>query len=105
MSEDVMYYKEDNGEEGRYAARFADIPEEGEITYTHVAPGVISANHTGVPRARRGQGYAEVLLNHMLQDARENDFKIVPVCPFIAAEYARHPEWSDLFTIQPGERL
>ena len=32
-----------------------------------------------------------------------NAFRIIPVCPYVRAQYARHPEWADLFTTKPGE--
>ncbi|MFQ8432791.1 GNAT family N-acetyltransferase [Amaricoccus sp. W119] len=100
---DTKITKEDDGGKGRYVARIDGIDAEGEITFTHRAPGVISADHTGVPDAMGGRGVSKALLNFMLDDARENGFRIVPICPFVRAQYARHPEWSDLFTTKPGE--
>lgn len=76
---------------------------EGEITFTPEGPTDISANHTGVPETMAGQGVAKALLEFMLQDARAGGFRIVPRCPYVRAQYARHPEWSDLFTTKPGE--
>ncbi|OYW84323.1 MAG: hypothetical protein B7Z22_10880 [Hyphomonas sp. 32-62-5] len=66
-------------------------------------PGIISANHTRVPEAMGGRGVAGTLLNFMLEDARTNGFKIVPVCPYVRGQYAKHPEWADLFTTRTGE--
>lgn len=88
---------------GRYLARLDGIGAEGEITFTRRAPGVISADHTGVPKAMAGQGVARALLDHMLQDARDNGFRIIPVCSYVRGQYARHPEWAELFTTAPGE--
>ncbi|MBK8199150.1 MAG: N-acetyltransferase [Acidobacteria bacterium] len=99
---DIVITKEDGPRKGRYVARIAGIEAEGEIAYTHPKPGVLSANHTGVPDAMGGRGVAKALLDFMLDDARTNGFKIVPVCPYVRGQYARHPEWSDLFTIPPG---
>ena len=31
-----------------------------------------------------------------LEDARAAGKKIIPLCPFAAAQFRRHPEWSDL---------
>lgn len=99
----IVINKEDDGENGRYVARIAGIEAEGRITFTHPQEGVISANHTIVPEEMGGKGVAKALLDFMLDDARQNGFRIVPVCPFIRAQYARHPEWADLFTLRPGE--
>lgn len=90
-------------EPGRYVARIPGIAGEGEITFTAEAPGVISADHTGVPDSMAGKGVARALLDFMLQDARAQGFRIVPRCPFVRGQYARHPEWAPLFTTKPGE--
>lgn len=88
---------------GRYVATIAGIDAEAEITFTHRGPGKISADHTGVPDAMAGQGVAQALLGFMLDDARATGFRIIPVCAFVRGQYARHPEWSDLFTTAPGQ--
>lgn len=100
---DIKITKEDGERKGRYVARIEGIDAEGEITFTHPKPGVLSANHTGVPDAMAGRGVAGKLLDFMLDDARTNGFKIVPVCPYVRGQYAKHPEWADLFTTKPGE--
>ena len=101
---DITITKEDSGgRHGRYVARIDGIDAEGEITFTHRGNGVISADHTGVPDAMGGKGVAKALLDFMLEDARANAFRIIPVCPYVRAQYARHPEWADLFTTKPGE--
>lgn len=100
---DIKITREDRPTGGRYVARIDGIDAEGEITFTKPRDGVISANHTGVPEAMAGKGVANALLNFMLDDARKTGFRIVPVCPFVRKQYARHPEWADLFTTKPGE--
>ncbi|MFC3570251.1 GNAT family N-acetyltransferase [Paracoccus simplex] len=90
-------------EGNRYVARIPGIDAEGEITFTRRGPAVISADHTGVPEAMAGRGVARALLDFMLRDARQNGFRIVPLCPYVRGQYARHPEWADLFTLAPGE--
>jgi predicted GNAT family acetyltransferase len=25
-----------------------------------------------------------------------NGFKIIPICPYVQAQYKRHPEWTDI---------
>jgi uncharacterized protein len=99
----IVITKEDGERKGRYVARIDGIDAEAEITFTHPKPGVLSANHTGVPDAMGGRGVAGALLNFMLDDARANGFKIIPICPYVRGQYAKHPEWADLFTTKPGE--
>lgn len=50
-----------------------------------------------------GHGVAKALLDFMLEDARSSGFRIIPLCPFVRGQNARHPEWADLFTTKPGE--
>lgn len=100
---DIVITKEDGDRRGRYVAHIEGIDAEGEITFTHRREGVISADHTGVPDAMGGRGVAKALLQFMLDDARAAGFRIIPLCPYVRAQYARHPEWSDLFTTKSGE--
>ena len=100
---DIVITREDGERKGRYAARIDGIDAVGEIEFTYSGAGIISANHTRVPEAMGGRGVAGALLNSMLEDARTNGFKIVPVCPYVRGQYAKHPEWADLFTTKPGE--
>lgn len=91
-----------DAQHGRYVARFPGVAAEGEMTFTRRGPDLISADHTGVPKAMAGQGVARALLEHMLEDARRNGFRILPACSYVRAQYARHPEWAALFATAPG---
>lgn len=103
--DDVSIAKENrNARHGRYVARIEGTDAEGEITFTRRGEGVVSADHTGVPEAMGGRGVARRLLDFMLEDARTNGFRIVPICPYVQAQYAKHPEWAPLFTSGPGEK-
>lgn len=103
MTDPVITLEMQDKRHGRYVARIEGVEGEGEITITRRGPHLISADHTGVPETMTGQGVAPKLLAFMLEDARANDFKIIPLCPYVRAQYARHPEWSGLFTTAPGE--
>ncbi len=96
--------REDGGERrGRYVARIDGVEGEAEITFTKRGPGLISADHTGAPESMRGTGAAAALVSFMVEDARKNGFRIVPVCPYVRAQYRRHPDWQDVMTVKPGE--
>ncbi|MDO5631159.1 MAG: GNAT family N-acetyltransferase [Paracoccus sp. (in: a-proteobacteria)] len=100
---DVTVTKETHAEDtGRYVARIAGIDGEGELTFTPAGPGIISANHTGVPEAMGGRGVARAMLDVLMQDARSQGFRVIPRCSFVARQAARHPEWADLFTPPQG---
>ena len=59
-------------------------------------PGVITLVHTEVPKALAGRGVGSRLAKHVLDAARAEGLKVVPVCPFIAAWMKKHPEYDDL---------
>jgi predicted GNAT family acetyltransferase len=52
--------------------------------------------HTEVPAALNGKGIGSALVRGVLDLARAQDLKIVPLCPFVAAYIAKHAEYSDL---------
>ena len=99
----VAITKEDDGRHGRYIAKVSGIDAQAELTFTHRGPGVISADHTGAPEAMRGTGAAAALVDFLIADARNSSFRIIPICPYVRARYANHPEWQDVMTIAPGE--
>lgn len=52
-------------------------------------------SHTEVPIEFEGQGVGARLAKHTLEYAKENNLKVIPVCPFIKAYILRHPEYRD----------
>ena len=100
---DITITKEVGARHGRYVARVAGIDAEAELTFTHRGAGLISADHTGAPEALRGTGAAAALVDYLIADARENGFRIIPLCPYVRARYEKHPDWQDVMTVAPGE--
>lgn len=94
---------EDGERHGRYVGKVEGIDAEAEITFTHRGPGLISADHTGAPDELKGTGVAAAMVDYLVADARERGFRIIPICPYVRARYAKHPEWRDVFTVGPGE--
>ena len=54
------------------------------------------ATHTIVPRAIGGRGIAAKLVKRLVDDAREQGFKIVPQCWYVAKKFDENPDWADL---------
>ena len=101
---DITVTKEETGpRSGRYVARVAGVAAEAELTFTHRGPGQISADHTVAPDVLRGTDAAQALVRFIVQDARDGGFRIIPLCPYVQAQYAKHPDWADVFTTRPGE--
>ena len=86
---------EDSGTKGRYVIAGPD-GAEAEMTFTKVGQHQIIIDHTGVPDAFRGQGVGHRLVTRAVEDARAQGKKIIPLCPFAAAQFRRHPEWADV---------
>jgi uncharacterized protein len=97
----VSIRKELSAKGGRYVAAVEGIDGEGELVFTQRDPMLISADHTLAPESMRGTGAALALVQHMIVDAREHGFKVVPVCPYVRAQYKKHPDWGDVMTVEP----
>lgn len=97
MAEVTITREDTDARYGRYVARIAGIDAEAELTFTRHGPDRVSADHTGAPEALRGTGAAAALVDAMVADARKSGFRIVPRCSYVAARFARHPEWADAF--------
>lgn len=91
---DIEIKKFDGPSRGRYVAIVDGV--EAELTYSRMSPHSIIADHTGVPEALKGKGVGKALVEYLIADARATETKIVPLCPFVKAQYQRHPEWSDV---------
>jgi predicted GNAT family acetyltransferase len=95
MSDELPIELEINGGKGRYVVKGPD-GAEAEMTYTSIGEHQIIIDHTHVPDAFRGQGVGVRLVSRAVEDAREAGKKILPLCPFAAAQFKRHPEWADV---------
>ncbi len=91
---DLDIRKEDAETRGRYVVIVDG--HEAELTYSKMGTTGVIADHTGVPRALEGLGVGKALVEELIRDAREQGWKIVPLCPFVRGQYARHPEWADV---------
>ncbi len=81
---------------GRYVGRIENVQEDAELTFSRVNQSLVIADHTYVPESMRGTGMGKALVHRLIEDARKDGFKIIPLCPFVKAQYARNPEWSDV---------
>lgn len=95
MSDEPTIELEDNGAKGRYVVHGPD-GADAEMTFTRVGEHQIIIDHTEVPDAFRGQGIGAKLVTRAVEDARSAGKTIIPLCPFAAAQFRRHPEWADV---------
>jgi len=87
--------REDHEHGGRYVARLAP-GAEAELTYRKTGEHVLAVDHTYTPPPFRGRDVALSLVKRLIADARQNGDRIVPICPYVAVQFRRHPEWSEL---------
>ncbi len=71
---------------------------DAEMTFSRASPRLIIIDHTDVPDALRGRGVGNQLVAYAVGDAREHGFKIIPLCPFAAGQFRKHPEYSDVLS-------
>ena len=57
---------------------------------------VITFTHTGVPRELEGNGIGSLIVRAGLDYAREQGYKVVPLCSFVDSYMSRKPEYADL---------
>ena len=89
--------KEIDGSKGRYV--LVQDGAEAELTFSVASPTLVIADHTGVPDSLRGTGVGIMLVEKLVEDARADGFKIVPLCPFVNRQRAKHPDWADAFNV------
>jgi uncharacterized protein len=71
------------------------IEESGEIIAEMnigIVDNVLTAYHTEVSEKLKGQGIGKKLLKTMVEYARINRLKVIPLCPFVYAGFKHHPE-------------
>ena len=73
-----------------------DIGEGAEMTYSRPSPGIMKVSHTLVDQRHRGKGLAQQLYQAMVEFARANQRKVIPVCAFVEAMFRQNPADADL---------
>ncbi len=70
---------------------FSDDKKAGKMDIS-VADGKFRVYHTEVNDEYEGKGFATLLLNQLVGYARENNLRIIPLCPYVLTQFKRHPE-------------
>lgn len=66
------------------------------MTFSRIDPNNIIVDHTAVDPKLKGTGTGKALVMHLVEWARANDQKVLPLCPFAKAIIERHPETHDI---------
>lgn len=73
-----------------------DGKQLAEMTYTMPAPNKMIIDHTEVDDTLRGKNVGQQLVHAAVEYARENNIKIIPLCPFAHAVLKKKTEWHDV---------
>ncbi len=58
----------------------------------------LTVYHTEVDPLFEGKGFGRLLLQRMVVYARENGLKVIPLCPYVHAQFKRRPdEYQDIW--------
>ena len=84
--------------QGNKGVFYYDVEGErkAEMTYSNAGPDKIIIDHTEVDESLRGEGVGYKLVEAAVNYARENQLKILPLCPFAAAVFRKRDEYSDV---------
>ena len=82
-------------ESGSFFAK-EDGKDMGYLSYEWASPTVFAIMHTVVEEAFRGKGVAMALLTSAVSFARDNGYKIRPVCPYAEKVFQRGDEYNDI---------
>jgi len=83
-------------EEKNRAAAYDRRKEVGECTFSTDNPKFCTIDHTYVEPDYRGESVACNLVKTVVEAAKENRVKIVPVCRFACREFDRKPEYEEI---------
>ncbi len=83
----------DNQDESRWEVRWGD--QIATLTYK-IVDQEITLIRTWVPEQIEARGVGSKLVQTALELARQNNYMVVPRCPFVAAFIKKHPHFLDL---------
>ncbi len=66
------------------------------LSFTHRNGNMIAAEHTVVSESLRGKGIARKLALKLMEYARENDLKIIPICSYVVGFFDKNNEFVDV---------
>lgn len=80
---------------GEFIATF-DGNKAGAMTYSWAGADKIIIDHTEVEPAYNGKGVGKEMVYKAVEFARENNLKIIPLCPFATATFKKNEEIRDV---------
>ena len=85
-----------NTEESGFFIAEEDGKRMGYLSYEWANPTKFAILHTVVEEAFQGRGVAKALVNASVAFARENGYKIMPLCPYAEKLFMRDSSYDDV---------
>lgn len=70
----------------------------GEMTYVWAGDDKMIIDHTEVDEAYGGQGLGKKALLALVEWIRNNNIKVIPLCPFAKAQFDKNQEIKDVLS-------
>jgi len=83
----------DNKEKKRFEFKIEDNLSFVEYI---VAQDKIYLTHTEVPKELEGKGIASEMIKQIFKKIKEENLKLIPLCPFVAGYIKNHPKYKEL---------
>ena len=83
-------------EKDRFVLLNDEGAEAGEMTWSNAGSEIMISDHTFVDPTYRGQGLAKKLVAAGVEKARNEQKKIIPLCPFAKKEFDQKSEYADV---------
>lgn len=91
----IRISREEAGGKGRFV-----ITENeefgGEMTFTRAGTSKFIIDHTAIEEKFRGRSFGRKLLSEVVEYARKNDQKIIPLCPYAKSVFDKDENIRDV---------
>ncbi|KGE15878.1 GNAT family N-acetyltransferase [Sphingobacterium deserti] len=91
----MIEIKQHDGRKGKFEI-FVDEKLAGEMTYTWAGDSKFIIDHTEVNDGYDGQGLAKKLVLAGIEFARNQQVKIMPLCPYAKSVFDKNAEYKDV---------
>lgn len=91
----MLIKKEESGSKGAFVA-YEENKKIGEMSYSIAGGDKIIIDHTEVDPEQKGKSVGKILLQKIVENARDNNIKIIPLCPFAKAMFDKDIDIRDV---------
>lgn len=94
MQEIIVHLEEDSKKGKAYVGKLSST--QAEMTFSKAGDKLLIIDHTEVDDSLRGQGVGRKLLNVIVEKARANGLKILPLCPYAKSVFEKDATIQDV---------